>query len=56
MGMTKMGRPREYDAALADKVLTSLANMSYRDAANAYGISLGMVQRIVADSKAGLNG
>ena len=49
--MTKMGRPREYDAALADKVLSALANMSYRDAADACGVSLGMVQRIVAEAK-----
>jgi len=49
--MTKMRRPREYDSALADKVLSLLVNMSYRDAADACGISLGMVQRIVAEAK-----
>ena len=56
-GGMKTGRPREYTNELADRVLADVTcGKSYRTVSAEYGISLGMVQRIVADSKAGLNG
>ena len=48
----KTGRPREYTDELADKVLADVTcGKSYRTVSAEYGISLGMVQRIVAEAK-----
>lgn len=48
----KIGRPREYTQEIADRVIADITcDKSYRDVAVEYGISLAMVQRIVAEDK-----
>lgn len=48
----KIGRPREYAPSLADKVMADvICGKSYRTVAFEHGISLAMVQRIVADDR-----
>lgn len=44
-----IGRPREYTEEVRDAVLNLVESTSYRKTAELCGISLGMVQRIVAD-------
>lgn len=52
--MAKIGRPREYTPEVADRVLADIiCDKSYRAVALEYGISLAMVQRIVAEDKRG---
>lgn len=49
--MTKIGRPREYTDDMAAMVLDMVSKNSYRRTAELCGVSLGMVQRIIAEAQ-----